>query len=288
MKTTTKGYNLSVNVNNFDLSYDDIGESAVPIVFLHGYPFDKTMWHEQLEFLKAKHRVIACDIRGFGMSKDEESHLSMDLFANDLILFIDKLGLDKIIICGLSMGGFIALNAVKRFPSRFEALILCDTQCVADSHDVKVKRYKTIKDIKEYGDTSFNEGFIKSVFHEETLVNQPELVEQLRKVVFANSQHIITQGLVALAERSETCSVLDSIAIPTLILCGKEDAVTPLDESKFMNKHIKGSVLHVITTAGHVSNLEEPSIFNKHLRDFLADFLTTNAKVSKEKQKAIH
>jgi pimeloyl-ACP methyl ester carboxylesterase len=272
MKISTKGYNLSVNVNNINLSYDDLGEGTIPIVFLHGFPFDKTMWQNQMEYFKTTHRVIACDIRGFGKSTDEESHLSMDLFANDLILFIDKLGIDKVIICGLSMGGFIALNAMKRFPSRFEALILCDTQCVADSYEVKVKRYKTIEDIKEYGVTNFNEGFIKNVFHEVTIANKPELVEQLRTVVFANSQHSITQGLVALAERSETCSILDKILIPTLIICGREDTVTPLEESKFMHKNIMGSVLHVISNAGHVSNLEEPGKFNRHIRDFLNDF----------------
>ena len=272
MKITAKGYDLTVNINGFNLSYNDVGEGAIPVVFLHGFPFDKTMWQAQLDYLQTMHRVIACDIRGFGKSKDEESHLSMDLFANDLILFIDKLGLEKVILCGLSMGGFITLNAIKRFPSRFEALILCDTQCVADTHDVKVNRYKTIEDIKEYGVTNFNQGFIKKVFHEETLTNKPELVEQLRSVVFSNSQHIITQGMTALAERSETCSILDEINIPTLIICGREDAVTPLDESKFMNKHIKGSVLHVITNAGHVSNLEEPAKFNKLVRDFLNDF----------------
>jgi pimeloyl-ACP methyl ester carboxylesterase len=286
MKITTKGYDLTVNVNGFNLSYDDVGEGLIPIVFLHGFPFDKTMWQEQLDFLKTTHRVIACDIRGFGKSKDEESHLGMDLFANDLILFIDKLGLEKVIICGLSMGGFIALNAMKRFPSRFVALILCDTQCVADSYEVKVKRYKTIGDIKEYGVTNFNEGFIKNVFHEDSITNKPELVEQLRSVVFANSKHIITQGLVALAERSESCSILDEITIPTLIICGREDAVTPLDESKFMNKHIKGSILHVISNAGHVSNLEEPSKFNKHLHDFLTDMSDTSVKDLKEKKKS--
>jgi pimeloyl-ACP methyl ester carboxylesterase len=214
---------------------------------------------------------------------DEESHLGMDLFSNDLILFIDKLGLEKVIICGLSMGGYVALNAMKRFPSRFEALILCDTQCIADSHDVKAKRYKTIDDIKEYGVANFNEGFIKNVFHEDSLSNKPELVEQLRSVVFSNSKHIICQGLLALAERSETCSILDEIAIPTLIICGREDVVTPLDESKFMNKQIKGSVLHVINNAGHVSNLEEPSKFNKLLHDFLLELKESNAKESKEK-----
>lgn len=274
----TRGYDLTVNVNNFDLSYDDVGEGLVPIVFLHGFPFDKTMWREQMDYLKATRRVIACDIRGFGKSTDEESHLSIDLFANDLILFIDKLELEKVIICGLSMGGFIALNAMIRFPSRFEALMLCDTQCIADSYEVKVKRYETIEEIKEYGVANFNEGFIKKVFHEDSITNKPELVEQLRTVVFSNSQHIICQGLLALAERSESCSFLDEITIPTLIICGREDVVTPLEESKYMNKNITGSVLHVINNAGHVSNLEEPAKFNKLLRDFLMDFCDVKAK----------
>jgi len=278
MTIATKGYDLSVNVNNIDLSYDDLGEGLIPIVFLHGFPFDRTMWQEQLDFLKSTHRVIAYDIRGFGKSIDEESHLSMDLFANDLILFIEKLDLEKVILCGLSMGGYIALNAMKRFPSRFEALILSDTQCIADSYDAKVNRYKNISDIKEFGASNFNEGFIKKVFHESTITNKPELVEQLRNVVFSNSQHIISQGLLALAERSESCSFLEDISIPTLIICGREDVVTPLMESKFMNKNIKGSVLHVISNAGHVSNLEEPIKFNKHLRDFLNDFCDTSRK----------
>lgn len=278
MKTPTQGYDLTINVNDFNLSYDDVGKGLVPIVFLHGFPFDKTMWKGQLDYLKATHRLIALDIRGFGKSMDEESHLGMDLFANDLILFIDKLGLEKVIICGLSMGGFIALNAMKRFPSRFEALILCDTQCIADSYDVKVKRYKTIGDIKEYGVSNFNEGFIKKVFHQDSISNKPELVAQLRSVIFANSQHIICQGLIALAERSETCSILDKITIPTLIICGKEDAITPLDESKFMSKNIEGSVLHIINNAGHVANLEEPTKFNKLLRNFLMDFCDTSGK----------
>lgn len=278
MKNAATGYDLTVNVNGFNLTYDDVGEGSIPIVFLHGFPFDKTMWQSQINYFQTTHRVIACDIRGFGKSIDEESHLSVDLFTDDLILLIDMLDLDKVIICGLSMGGYIALNAMKRFPSRFEALILCDTQCIADTNDVKTKRYKTIEDINEYGTTLFNEGFIKNVFHEDTVINKPEVVKQLRSVVFSNSQHIISQGLTALAERSETCSILDKITIPTLIICGREDVVTPLDESKYLNTHIKGSVLHVISNTGHVSNLEEPIKFNKLMRDFLNDFCDTSGK----------
>lgn len=272
METISKGYNLTIEVNNFELSYDDVGEGSIPIICLHGFPFDKTMWHEQLNFLKSSKRVIACDIRGFGKSKDEESHLSIELFSEDLIAFMDVLNIDKAMICGLSMGGFIALNAMKRFPERFDALILCDTQCIADTDEVKEKRNQTIDDIKVNGVTDFNEGFIKSVFHKDTLSNNKALVDKLSSVVFANTQHIITMGLTALAERSDTCSILSNITIPTLIICGREDEVTPLDQSEFMHAAINESTLHVIENAGHVSNLEQPLKFNQHLLDFLTAF----------------
>lgn len=271
MKTETKGYNLTINVNNFNFSYDDVGDGSIPIIFLHGFPFDKTMWRGQLDFLKFSYHLIACDIRGFGKSTDEESPLSIDLFGNDLIQFMDTLNIDKAIVCGLSMGGYLALNVIKRFPSHFEALILCDTQCIADTAESKEKRYKIIEEIETDGVTNFNEGFIKNVFHKDSITNKTELVEQLRSVVFSNSQHIISQGLVAIAKRSETCSSLGEISIPTLIICGREDQVTPLAQSEFMNEHIKGSILHIIDNAGHVSNLEQPKEFNKYLGAFLTD-----------------
>lgn len=276
METQMQGHNLSISLNNFHLSYDDFGGGSTTIIFLHGYPFDKSMWQEQLECLKVTNRVIACDIRGFGKSTDEETHLSIDLFGNDLIAFMDKLNIDKAIICGLSMGGFIALNVIKRFPERVEALILCDTQCIEDTVEVKENRFIIIQDINVNGVKDFNEGFIKSVFHIETYNNKKELVEPLRRVVFANSEHIITMGLTALAEREETCSILGDINVPTLIICGKEDEVTPLDQSEMMHKNIKGSILHVIDNAGHVSNLEHPNEFNQLILNFLAGLNKTN------------
>jgi 3-oxoadipate enol-lactonase len=270
MNEESKGYDLIADLDSFKLSYDDIGEGSTPVIFLHGYPFDKTMWEGQIKALKSTNRLIACDIRGFGKSADEESLLSIDLFGDDLITFMDKLDLNKVIICGLSMGGFIALNAYGRFPDRFEALILCDTQCIADTPEVRRKRYQVMEEIAVDGVKNFNEGFIESVFHEDSLADKVDLVEKLRSVVFSNSQHIIIMGLTALAERSETCSILSEIVIPTLIICGREDEVTPLSQSQFMNANIEGSVLHVIDNAGHVSNLEQPDAFNSILLDFLS------------------
>lgn len=265
---------LVEDVNSLSLSYNYAGEGKIPILFLHGFPFDKSMWKEQVENLKDSYCVIALDIRGFGKSKDEKSHLSMDLFADDIVSFMDKRKIQKAVVCGLSMGGFIALNFAKRFPEKLEALILSDTQCIADTEEVKAKRMETIEDINSNGSATFKEKFVKSVFHPDSLENKKELVFSLKDVVFANSDKAITSGLIALAERSETCSSLAAISVPTLIICGREDAVTPLEQSQFMHDNIKGSVLKIIEKAGHVSNLEHPEEFNLHLREFL---LTLNA-----------
>lgn len=269
MESKNKGYDLTIPINDMVLSYDDLGEGNTPIIFLHGFPFDKLMWYMQLEFFKFSYRVIACDMRGFGKSRDETSHLSMDVFADDIIQFMDALKIEKAIICGLSMGGYVALNLMKRFPNRFDGLILCDTQCIADTAEVKENRFKTIEKIEAEGVFDFNDGFLQKVFHKDSIENKKELVRDLRHVVFSNSKHIIKQGLVALAERSETCSLLNDIQVPTLIICGREDEVTPLVQSEMMQASIKNSKLHVIDKAGHVSNLEQPEVFNKHVHDFL-------------------
>ena len=266
--------NLLTEVNNVAISYHEVGEGEIPILFLHGFPFDKSMWKGQLDHLKNVTRLLAIDIRGFGKSTDETTPLSIDLFTEDLIAFMDKLNIKKAIVCGLSMGGYIALNAVKNFPERFEALILCDTQCVADTTEGKENRYKVIEQIKENSATEFNEKFIKNVFHPDSISSKTEVVKNLSDVVFANSKEIMMSGLTALAERSETCSSLKDIHIHTLIICGKQDTVTPLAQSEFMNLNIKDSILNIIDNAGHVSNLEQPEAFNKHLSDFLKSFTT--------------
>ncbi|MGN6645163.1 MAG: alpha/beta fold hydrolase [Cytophaga sp.] len=266
---TSSGYNLTTIINNIPLAYDDTGTGDVPLIFLHGYPFDRTMWKNQFEYFKSVTRVIAPDLRGFGGSKDEETSLNIDLFTVDLIAFMDKLRIRKAILCGLSMGGYIALNAIKRFPDRFEALILCDTQCIADTAEAKEKRYASIEAIKANGSDTFIKDFIKKIFHPDSFRTKKEVIGGLHQVMSAHSDKILIAGLKALAERSETCSALHNINAPTLILCGDGDQVTPVTKSEMLNNDIQGSVFRVIEKAGHVSNLEQPETFNTHILYFL-------------------
>ncbi|WP_435353080.1 alpha/beta fold hydrolase [Emticicia sp. SJ17W-69] len=266
---TRKDHN-TVDIEGTTISFDDFGKGEVPIIFIHGFPFDKSSWQPQIDFLKKRHRVIAYDIRGFGASITNDEQESIDLFSNDLVKFMDTLSIKKAIVCGLSMGGYILLNAVHRFSDRFEAIILSDTQCIADSEAAKEKRGKSIKQIEAEGLKDFADGFIKNVFCQNSLDNKKELVETIKNVILKTSQRTVVGTLAALAQRSEMCASLNQISVPTLIICGKEDSVTPPIQAEFMYGKILNSRLQIIENAGHLSNLEQPDEFNKILIDFIS------------------
>ena len=132
-KHTTADNDLFIELDTVTLSYNDFGKGDLPVIFIHGFPFNKNMWQPQMEVFKDTHRVIALDLRGFGNSLSNKEELSITLFADDLILFMDALKIRKAVICGLSMGGYIVLNAVKRYQERFSAIVLSDTQCIRPS-----------------------------------------------------------------------------------------------------------------------------------------------------------
>lgn len=265
----TTGKDLEIKANGITICYDDLGKGGIPIIFIHGFPFDKSSWKPQMDFLKQTNRVIAYDIRGFGKSASVNEKPSMGLFADDLIKFMDALQIKKAIVCGLSMGGYILMNAVNRYPSRFEAIILSDTQCIADSPEAKMKRGKTMEQVEAYGTTEFASSFVEAVFCKESLNSKGELVEKIKNIICATPQETIIGTLNALAQRHEMCSCLGKINIPALILCGKEDTVTPMIQSEFLLNKITNSTLHSISNAGHLPNLEQPDVFNEHLNGFI-------------------
>lgn len=270
----TTGYDLKINVNGTTVCYDDLGEGTIPLIFIHGFPFNKSSWEPQLDYFKNTRRVIAYDIRGFGKSTSGQAEKTMSLFAADLIGFMDALEIDRAIVCGLSMGGFILLNAANRFPERFKALVFCDTQCIADSHEIKEKRYETIAHIRISGTRDFADDFIEKVFCKETLSSKKKLVEKVRAAVLSTSSETITEGLFALAQRWDMCKSLGEIWVPSLILCGTEDVVTVPSESEFIHRNIANSKLNFIDTAGHLSNLEQPEEFNMHLANFIRNLMS--------------
>ena len=272
------GNNLKITIDNVTLCYHEEGPDEAPVViFIHGFPFNKSMWDSQMDVLKEHYRVIAYDIRGHGNSDAGKEHFSIDLFVKDLIGMMDHLLIDRAVLCGLSLGGYIALTAIDKYPERFDALILSDTQCIADSPEMKGKRMKAIAGIQENGVATYVEESIKHLFAPASFTTNKSAVNAVRGMMEKTAAASLCSTLKALSERNETCDTLEKIAVPVLILVGKEDTVTPPAAAAFMHEKIQGSFLYTIEHAGHVANMENPSEFNKQLIQFADRFAKTAA-----------
>lgn len=259
-----------IQVEGNTVSFIDEGKpGGTPIVFIHGFPFDKWMWENQLDFFKEQYRVIAYDVRGHGNTTPGTDSFTMDKFVEDLFRFMDALQIKKANICGLSMGGYIALNAILKNPERIASLVLCDTQCAADSEEGVKKRMDTVASIREKGLVDYTKDSIIKLFSETSRVDNQEAVRLIEQTILHTSVTTICNTLVALAGRRETCSSLHMIKVPVFIMVGEVDQITPLTAAKKIQDGIPGSILHVIEHAGHVSNLENPESFNRHLKKFL-------------------
>ncbi len=266
---------MKATVNGVEVDFVDVGvPNTLPVVLIHGFPFSHEMWAPQIEVLQKRFRVIAYDLRGHGRSGVGDGQYTLEFFVDDLLALLDHLKIVRAVLCGLSMGGYIALRTVERNPDRVRGLILADTQAKADSNEAKLKRAAAIKSVKANGVKAYAEGFLKSVFAPQTFTNNKAAVEKIRKIIEANSPLGICGALLALASRTETTEALYSIKVPTLILVGEHDALTPPSASQEIHNKIPNSEIHVIPNAAHMSNLENSEEFNKHILDFLGKLKT--------------
>jgi len=264
------GKNINISINNLSVSYNDLGPDDAPvIIFVHGFPLNKSMWDIQTEALKKNYRVIAYDIRGHGNSDPGIDEFFIELFVNDLLRLMEKLEIEKSILCGLSLGGYIALNAVLKYPDRFDGLILNDTQCIADTPEIKENRSTAIIRIKEKGVEQYANEIIKNLFAPESFTKKENVIDTVKEMIINTPKLSLCNTLHALAERKETCSGLKEINIPTLIMVGNEDKITPIAVAQQMHEKILNSKLEILQQAGHLSNLENPTAFNTHLLKFL-------------------
>ncbi len=243
-------------------------ESKV-IIFLHGFPFNKNAWRPQLEAVEDNITAIAIDIRGHGLSTPGHGFFSIDVFARDLNKFIEKLELTNVVLCGVSMGGYIALRYYELFPKSIIGLILSDTHHLADDNKAKQKRFDSIQAILTHGKRAFAFGFIENVLSGKTMTKNPKVVELIKSSIRRNSLDSICATQLALASRTDSTHVLDTIEIPTLLIRGQEDKITSLEIMEEMDQRIKNSTFVQIPNAGHLPNLENVLAFNKEMNSFL-------------------
>jgi pimeloyl-ACP methyl ester carboxylesterase len=251
------------------VEYADAGQGRT-LVLLHGFPLDRAMWRPQLEALRDDYRVLVPSQRGFGGSEGFSGPPSLDQMADDAAGLLDALGIrEPVALGGLSMGGYVALAFARRHPQRLRALLLADTRAEADSAEGRANRDKTIAFMQTHTASDLIEQMLPKLLGNTTRAQRPEVAAELRRIASAQSTSGIAAALQAMRDRPDATPGLARIAVPTLVLVGSEDTLTPLAAAQVLVAGIRGARLTVIDGAGHMSNLEQPEGFTGAMRAFL-------------------
>jgi pimeloyl-ACP methyl ester carboxylesterase len=239
---------------------------------MHGFPLDHTMWEAQIETLSGQWRVIAPDLRGFGQSGVTEGTVTMAQLADDVAALVDALEIrEPIVLCGLSMGGYVALAFWKRHAARLRGLILCDTRAAPDSPEAASARRQTADRVLREGMQVLADSMLPRLVGPETHTSQPQIAERLRATILACDPRGAAAAALGMAERPDFTAELGGIRCPTLIVVGAADVISPREEMASMAERIPACRFVSIAGAGHMTPMECPAQLNAALAGFLAD-----------------
>jgi 3-oxoadipate enol-lactonase len=252
-----------------EISYEKEGTGPA-VLFLHAFPLSMVMWDAQMAAFERTHTVVRFDDRGFGGSARGTGPLTMERVADDAAALLDHLGISTAVVVGCSMGGYAALAFVRRHLIRLSGLVLVDTRSGADTEEARKNRALLAARVLAEGPAAVAEAFLPKLVGETSRKQRPALVESVREIILGNSPGGIADALMGLAARADSGPTLKQIQVPTLVLCGAEDVLTPPSDSEALARGIASSRLEIIPRAGHLANLENPEEFNAVLKDFLA------------------
>jgi 3-oxoadipate enol-lactonase len=233
------------------LYYEEIG-CGIPLILLHGFPLDHSIWYPVVEQLKDRARLILPDLRGHGKSPAVGDSFSMRMMADDVARLMDDLKINKAILVGHSMGGYISFAFAAAFPGRLSGLGLVATQSVGDTLERRQTRYKTIEDVRKHGLAPFAKEMTQK------LTNHPDLSSQVERMILASSPQGVIGALKGIAERADSTEILSAISVPSVVISGKEDVIIPLQRAEMMAQMLGHAWLIEIPHAGHLPMLEAP------------------------------
>lgn len=254
-------------VSGITLAYSDTG-SGLPIVFLHAFPLNRTMWAEQETALSLQFRVITIDLRGHGESDAPLWHYSLDQTADDVRALLDHLSITQALFVGLSMGGYILLAFYRKHADRVKGMVLADTRAQGDTPEGKAGRFQMAQIAYKQGPSAIADIMIPKLLSPATIQTRPEIVQRIRTMIEENQVSGIAGDLMAMAERPDSVPFLKQITCPTQIIVGELDQATPPADAKLMADQIRNSRLAIIPNAAHLANLEQPKEFTKIVAEF--------------------
>lgn len=267
-RPSSRGDTLRLTVNGVSLAVEVRGEGPA-VLFIHGYPLDRTLWQHQLGALTGFRR-IAPDLRGLGLSDAPDLGYSMATYADDLAALLDALHADQVVLCGLSMGGYIALEFARRYRSRLRGLVLMDTRAEADSADVRKAREAAIQVARERGPSAIAAQMLTTLFAPGAAETMPQVVERVRVMMEAAPVKGIVGALAAMRDRADSKGTLAQLAgLPTLVVVGELDQNISPAAARILSDGIPGAMLSIIPGAGHLPPVEQPLATTRVLTEFL-------------------
>lgn len=263
-----------VRCGDAELAVEESGQGEA-LLFVHAFPLNRRMWAPQLSALSGDARCIAPDLRGFGESDAGSGEWTMDRFADDLACVLDHLEVRRAAVCGLSLGGYVALAFWRRHSDRVRALVLADTRAGADDEKGRQKRRDTIAAARDKGAHVVAVDSMSGLLGKATRESAGAPVSLTRSILEEARLEGVVGASEAMMNRPDSTPDLAGISVPTLIVVGDEDALTPVKESRILADNIPGSRLEIIQGAGHLSNVERPAAFSLLLREFVSSLPAT-------------
>ncbi len=244
--------------------------SGTPVLLVHAFPLNHEMWNDQFDALASKYRLIAPDLRGFGHSQVIEGTATMKEMADDLAALLDSLNVSQpVTLCGLSMGGYVIWEFLRAYRQRVRSLILCDTRATADTGSVAEQRLELASEVLAAGSELLVERLGPKLISSATREKRPEVVERVNEMIRSAPPQGVAAALRGMAERRDSSDLLEQIDVPTLLVVGRDDELTPPDEMRSMADSIATARFEIIDEAGHLPAMEQSDAFNALLADFL-------------------
>lgn len=252
--------------------YEKYGSADTSLVFIHAFPLDGRMWMQQVLHFKDRYTVIIPDLRGFGKNNGNEEFIpSIETYSNDILQLLDQLNIEKAVLCGLSLGGYIALRCMQKFPQRISRLILADTKAENDDNTGLLSRMNTLDLLQQDGKKEeVLDALLPKLISKNAFSNSPSIVQDVRSMMKGQHPLAMAHATAAMAMRLNSTEALKKIDVPVLLIAGSNDQITPPECAYRMQQQINNSTVVVIEHAGHLSNLEDPVAFNAALDDFLS------------------
>ncbi|WP_411091301.1 alpha/beta fold hydrolase [Streptomyces sp. 049-1] len=260
-----------MTVDDTALHYDDLGSAdGMPVVLIHGHPFNRTLWAPQAHALTAAgHRVVTPDLRGYGESDVTPGKVFLADFADDVAALLDHLGIERAVVGGVSMGGQIAMEFCRRHPGRVRALVLSDTSAPAETDEGKAYRNRLADRLLAEGMAGYADEVIGKMLASYNVDALPDVAAHVLGMMRATDPRGAAAALRGRAERPDYRDTLATVAVPTLIVVGADDAFTPVSEAEAIAGLVPHAALSVVDGAGHLPGAEQPEHFNTVLLDFL-------------------